>query len=466
MGEGTYARAAHGLNSAPPHGLQLVSDRLPLLARRWLALLLACVWLLPGAASAAPPKRPPPSYGRPQSPPPASHALDGPARVVLFPAWLAFELLLRQPHAALVSAVENSDTVKKAQDTTSDGPWKELTILPAARFDVGLKPMVGLNARWRYHRNDLLVQAGTWGAGYVLAHAADRYEFRPHQLVSLQTSFVRRRDTPFYGLGPRSREGDRARYESNALRVHASFTWELWRASELTVAVGARGLWFGARSCCDEPSVRQAVAAGRFDAPGVGEHYAGPFQRIDLAFDSRPQQPTRGVSFRAAGFGEATHALHGGRRSWLRYGGTLAARADLTGTRRVLSVGVHGDFVDPLAGDVPFTDRASLGGDRFMLGYLRGRLVDRSALVATAEYSWPIWVFLEGVLHAAVGNVFGARLEGIEAGALRYSAGLGMRSTGHRRSRFEALFAIGSRPVDEGGAIDSFRLMVGTQHGL
>ena len=41
----------------------------------------------------------------------------------------------------------------------------------------------------------------------------------------------------------------------------------------------------------------------------------------------------------------------------------------------------------------------------------------RSAAVATLQYSWPVWGFLDGIIQADVGNVFGPHLEGFAADA-------------------------------------------------
>lgn len=439
-----------------------MSGRTSLSFWRWLLVVvaLACVT---ASGAAKEPKRRPQHYGRPTSKTPASHALDWPARIALFPAWLLFEVVLRKPHAALVTAVESSDTVKKAQDTTSDGPWKELTVLPAARFDVGLKPMIGLNTHWRYHRSDLLFQVSTWGPDYLFGHAAERFEVVPKQRLSVQTSFERRQDTPYYGLGPRSAAADRARYQGNDLRVQLGYSADFWRRSHVAVGLGGRGYWFGTGSCCDELSVREAVATGRFSAPGLDQDFGAGVQRAEVVLDTRPEHATRGFALRAAAFEETSYGIGGPSRSWIRYGGSLGTSVDITGTRRILSVSMHGELVDPLRGEVPFTEQVSLGGDRYLLGYLRGRLIDRSAVIGSAEYTWPIWVFLEGVVHAAVGNVFGRHFEGLDGRTLRYSAGVGLRSTGNRYSRLEMMLALGSRPFDEGGAVDSIRFMVGTQ---
>src|SRR5206468_2000669 len=87
-----------------------------------------------------------------------------------------------------------------------------------------------------------------------------------------------------------------------------------------------------------------------------------------------------------------------------------------------------------------------------MRGYVHNRLIDRSALVARLQYAWPIWVYLDGVIHADVGNVFGPHFEGFEAGLLRLTSGIGIRSNGARDSGFELLVAGGADPFKDGPA--------------
>lgn len=430
----------------------------------WLAL--ACTLASAGTSHADTP-----DYGRPKRSR-ASRPLDIAARVVFFPAWLVTELVLRRPLGAAVRTLESSDVLQKAEIASSDGPWKQLTILPAARFDVGLKPIVGLNATWKYRRNVASLQAGTWGPAYVVARASERWRLLGSQDLSFETTFTRRSDLPFSGLGPRSRDEDRARYQANALRVQAGYSAEFWRSSRLALGLGGRALWFGDDSCCGEPSVRERVASGRVQAPGLGQDYSASFQRLELTLDSRPRIARRGVDFRFDSYQEATFTLSDPqpgqpRRAWLHYGGSLGAAVDLTGTRRMLSLAAHARFADPLQNaDIPFTDQVALGGDALMPGFLRGRLVGRSALVANLDYTWPFWVFLDGVVGGSVGNVFGAQLHDVDVRAMRWSSSIGIRTTGDPASRLEATFGVASTPFDEGGTIDSVRFMVGTQHGL
>lgn len=420
---------------------------------------------LAGRAAAAEP-----DYGRPKRKPP-TRVVDAVGRVVMFPVWAVTEFVLRRPLGAAVRTVESSDALQKAQDTSSDGPLKQLTILPAARFDVGLKPIVGLNVSWKYRQNLATLQAGTWGPDYVVARAGERYRTRASEELTFDTTFTRRKDLPFYGLGPRSRDEDRARYQATAVRMQAGYAAEFWRSSRIGMALGGRGLWFGDETCCGEPSLRERIASGLVQAPGLDQDYAAAFQRLELALDSRPRTARRGVDVRLDAYEEATFTVNdpaqGPRRAWIQYGGSLGASVDLTGTRRMLALTAHARFADPLQNaDIPFTDLVSLGGDSLMPGFLRGRLVDRSALVTTLDYSWPFWVFLDGTLQASVGNVFGAHLRDVDVRTMRWSSALGVRTTGDPASRLEATFGVASTPFEEGGKIDSIRFMVGTQHGL
>jgi hypothetical protein len=153
--------------------------------------------------------------------------------------------------------------------------------------------------------------------------------------------------------------------------------------------------------------------------------------------------------------------------SWIRYGGTLGGFWDITGEARVLSLSVTTIFVNPTAGGpTPFTELATLGGGQPFVGYLYGRLVDRSAIAAQLRYEWPVWAFLDGELHAAVGNVFGEHLRGIRAGLMRLSTGIGVRSTRGTGPSFEFLVGLGTEPFDTGFRVSSFRLVFGSTYGL
>ena len=101
-----------------------------------------------------------------------------------------------------------------------------------------------------------------------------------------------------------------------------------------------------------------------------------------------------------------------------------------------------------------------------MRGYLQGRLIDRSSLVARAQYIWPVWFYLNGVMQVDVGNVFGPHFEGFEPDLLRLSTAIGIRSNGSPDSGLEILVAGATDPFDSGFRYSSFRLVIGSHHGF
>lgn len=441
------------------------------------AVLLALSTTFGGNALAADEKRPRQDYGAPPEATDVGDIVVWPLRIVLFPLWLVTELVLRQPTGALVRGAEEGRWIQTAEDIFTFGhkgaPLGQFSIFPSALFDFGIKPSVGFNADWKYigaPENSVRLHFGTWGPDWVSLRASDTYEISKDESVFVEGSLVRRRDNLFFGVGPFSRQDDRTRYNSMVTEVDIGHRRNFWRSSAIQTRAGLRTLLFGDSGCCDDPTLADEVAAGRIDAPGFGRGYRAVFQRVDLEVDSRRPRPAPGSGIRAEVHEESVFTVDPlageERRSWVKYGGSVGAAVDVTGEQRVLSLAVAAELADPLAGSIPFPDLASLGGDSLMPGFLRGRLVDRSSAVAHLQYRWPVWVFLDGVLHAAVGNVFGEHLSGFDVKSTRLSTGVGFRSNGDRSTGFELLFAVGSEPFDDRFQIDSFRLVIGTHHGF
>jgi outer membrane protein assembly factor BamA len=154
----------------------------------------------------------------------------------------------------------------------------------------------------------------------------------------------------------------------------------------------------------------------------------------------------------------------GARASWVKYGGSLKGSIDLNGHHRTLSLAVTALFVDPLRHEdvIPFTELVSLGGSAPMRAYLMGRMLDRSAFVTTLEYRWPVWEVIDGTINAEFGNVFDSHLEDFNANLLRFSGSIGLQTSAVSDNPLQIVFGVGSETFEQGGKIDSFRLLVGT----
>jgi outer membrane protein assembly factor BamA len=86
------------------------------------------------------------------------------------------------------------------------------------------------------------------------------------------------------------------------------------------------------------------------------------------------------------------------------------------------------------AGDPPFINLAAAGNDDILRGYARYRYRDKHFLAAQAEYRFPIWWRIGGVVFTGIGDVF-SKPEQVTWGSLKYSYGGGLRFMLSRRER-------------------------------
>lgn len=436
--------------------------------------MLGVATLLLATASSVPevttPKRERPDYGAPRpGTTPGEVALWAP-RVALFPAWLVSEYAVRRPLGAFVTYAEREQWPVRVIAFFTFGERQQITLFPSAFFDFGLKPSLGFNLSWRYflaERSTLTAHVGTWGPGWIAGKVSDRYELGPGAAVSLEASVVRRKDWVYYGIGPHADLGTRYRYGATSFDVAPSGTFTLAPSLTATTRLGLRGRAFGTDTCCG-PSLQSGIANGRLPPPpGLGQDFVAAYQGVNVDLDTRGARPKSQTGFRLQSHAEAVFAPGRGddRRAWLEYGGEAGAAIDMW-SARTLSAGVTAELTDPLLGDVPFTDLASLGGERPMRGYLPGTLRDRSSLVGTLRYQWPVWVFLDGAMQVDVGNVFGPHFRDFSADLLRMSTSIGVRSTGNPDSAFEILVAGGTDTFGDGFRYSTFRLVLGSHHGF
>jgi hypothetical protein len=435
-----------------------------------------------------------PDYdGRGDDPTTAGDVLIWVPRVILSPLYFVSEFIVRRPLGWLVSTAEEEEIPQKVVDLFTFGPENNIGIFPTGLIDFGLRPSVGLYFFWNdflARGNMLRARVATGGTDWFLANVADRVELDSRHEITLRAEYGFRPDWVFYGLGPESGP-DAARYKATKLEVGFRYDAKLWRSSELTSFVGVRDVDFDAATgAFDDPTVADEIQSGRFPPPpGLADGYTVLRSGIEADLDTRklraPEQlpdasdyvspPGSGMRLQlrgeqATGLRQLEPVVPGGPQyyHWVKYGATLGGFLDVTGDQRVVGLSVVADFADPLDedGEIPFTEQATLGGARPMRGYLEGRLVDRSSAVALLTYQWPIWVWLDGAMHYAVGNVFGEHLDGFEAGLLRQSFGMGFRSTGNPDHALEVLLAFGTDTFDGGAEVDSVRFVLGATSGF
>ncbi len=412
--------------------------------RRWL-LAAALGFSLSPRPSRADEKRPLPDYdGRPSA---SESAAWWVPRVALYPFWLVHEYGVRKPLRAVV-LIFDRDAARGP--STRD----RFDVRPLVVLDYGFKPRLGMQVTIHHGDSAFRGRADTFGSSSFRLGGALLLT-RESLSGEIYGELIRRPDTIFHGLGPRSQPDDRVRVALErgdvGSRVRAVPTQWL----QVDALLSMRGV--------------------AFRTPGVERDYAAFAQRLSIRLDPRPVEAygialkdefrrKNGVHFMVDGeLAESPLPA----RTWAAYAGTALATFDVTGTGRVLELATVAEFVDPLSGGAPpYTEHVTLGGERYLRGHLPGRLFGRSALVAYAEWRWPAWSFLEGFVRVDTGNVFGAHLQEFSPRLLRLSATTGMRTLARSGYLFELLAGVGTETFEDRAHVSSVRLLLSANQPL
>jgi hypothetical protein len=435
--------------------------------------LLFASTLCASVASAAE-KRPLPDYdgkgGKPTTP---GDVLLWVPRVALSPLYFTSEFVIRRPLGWLISSAERAKVPAALYDFFAFGPDHKAGFAPIAFVDFGFQPSIGLYLFWDdagFDGHQLRLRVSTGGSDWLAGSFTERFPLGKSGHLTLNVAAIRRPDYAFYGIGPSTEEDDLSRYGADRFEARAMYDAILFGSSRLDAGFGFRGVTFKPGNFGDAPNLEERAASGKFPLPdGYTRGYDAGYSRLKLSLDTRGKEAVSRsggrLELEAEQGSDLQHASE--PQSWVRYGAALGGFVDLADRGRVLSLSVATIFADPLAsGPVPFTELPTLGGPGLMPGFREGRLRDRSAAVATLRYTWPIWIWLDGSLQSAVGNVFGRHLDGFDASLLRFSAAVGIESHSSPDSVLQLLLGFGTETFESGAHVDSIRLTVGARGGL
>jgi hypothetical protein len=425
------------------------------------------------------PKRPLPNYdGRGRAPSTVGEDLLVVPRVIFSPVYLTTEYVIRRPLGAAISAAERSNVPQVLYDFFAFGPDHKAGVVPTLFFDFGFSPSVGLYGFWNdagFKGNNLNAHFSIWTSDWIAGSVGDRIQFGKRNYLSTKLAALRRPDRTFFGLGPSSLQNNLSRYGETRLEWSETIDVPLWRSSQFQAGGGLRSVNLYDGDYGGDPTVTEEAARGVYPLPpGFGTGYSEEFNHALVALDTRTKGSRTGIRLEAQAE-QGNDVRQVPASGWIRYQGTAGVFVDLNGRGRVVSLTATTLFADPMenGGSVPFTEQISLGGNvpvlsalatgaGLMPGLYAGRVVDRSAAVATLQYRWPIWAWLDGTLQVATGNVFGEHLDDFRMSLLRFSGALGIESTGVSDNALHLLIGIGSETLDHGGQVDSVRLAFGT----
>ena len=108
-----------------------------------------------------------------------------------------------------------------------------------------------------------------------------------------------------------------------------------------------------------------------------------------------------------------------------------------------------------------------LGGHELMRGFREGRFVGESASVTTLQYTYPIWVWVDGFVFVDVGNVFGKHFEGFDIAKMTMSFGMGIRTNDDRDIGLELLVGAGTTRFNAPSfEVEQVRFLIGVVRGF
>ena len=413
-----------------------------------------------------------PDYRGQEPPPPtAGEVLIWVPRVILIPVYLVTEYVIRVPVGAFSTAAEKGDWGPAVFNFFAFGPDHKGGIFPTFFLNFGFRPSIGLHFFWDdtfVARNKVTADLAWGGSNWITIGLGDRYRFTKESSIALEGHWNRRPDNLYFGIGSLTPDTFKSRYGTDVVGGSLSY---LYAAKQARVETGARltRTVFREYSCCSDPTLTQRVERGELPPPpGYQENTTAAELFIRASLDTRSPDINRSGVRVGVAAAPSVDTTRGFDRSWIRYGAGVEGSWDVTGKGRVLSLGVLAEFADPLGSEpVPFWQLVTVGGAEPFVGFLRGRLRDRSALGAQLSWRWPVFAYLDGVAGVSFGNVFDAHLRNFRWDALRLSAELGVRTVAILgASNFQFVVGIGTEPFSQGLRLTSFSLAFGVTYAL
>jgi hypothetical protein len=348
--------------------------------------------------------------------------------------------------------------------TSNDGL---IGVRPVINFELNFRPSFGvLYFNERLPRGARVTVSTAFGGPETIlqnAHATLPL-WRGRAAVDVDAAYRRRNDELYTGLGMRGALPF-ARYAVDQGDASATFSIRPMQPLrlELGVDVGMRRFadgepYGGDRALSEVYCVRGVdgrCVAGRVDeqlVPGFAEGTQLVRETAAVHLDSRRTETSAGVLVDVSA--AYTHGLGSDASSYLRLHGHVGTSFEIW-RHRALYLGVSADDMIAFGSTpIPFSEQVVLGGPDDLRGFQRGRFRDASSLLATVEWRWPVWMWMDGSLFFDYGGVFGPAFSGFAVKDLRPDIGLGLRV--HSSSKFVMRIQVAYGFGAEGG----FRLVI------
>jgi hypothetical protein len=429
-----------------------------------------CLVVLARAAVADEPRQPPPDPARGERydgrlrPPPSGDAALWPERVVLFPFRLVF-LGLEAPAHYGTEFEQRHSIYRHIQNMTTSADGL-IGIRPEVHWEQSFHPTFGArffhDRLFGYETAFTILGMGGPDAAHAELLARPTPFSWPTQLT-ISARYDRRNDHIFAGIDnslpvPPGQLGP-SRYLADMLDVDALFGLRL--VSPLVLSLGTA---FGWRQFADgeffdgDPPITEVWCVRQPNGlcipgtvnpvlvPGFNEGTRFFRASAGLTLDLRNSVVHSSAGLLLNVGADYSKGLAGDGSSYFRLWGAATVPISLWAHRHVLLLRVGTQLVVPFGTvPVPFSELATLGGPDDLRGFRNQILRGQTNFIATAEYRFPLWMWMDGMLFADYGGVFGKWYAGFGRQQLQPDVGFGLRMFGHDRFwlRFQVAYGWG-----------------------
>ena len=366
-----------------------------------------------------------------------------PPRLVLMPLRFLWKGL-SYPLAAMANNEEKNHVSQKLylMFTTSDGM---LGVRPELEYNLSFTPTIGATFfdKKLFGRDTYFDATFRGSVSDDIAYTRLRARPLPSRWATqldLMTEFNRRDDQLFTGIGMEHLKPSRYMINSLLLLTLARFTVRPEARFVLGTQWGIRRFGNG-RTIGDDPPIAEVYcvrnAAGRCATPlTVNDQQVPGFNQgtqffravAGLSVDTRDStiKPSSGALIELTA--DYSKGLGEDRSSYLRVWGSTMGVLDLWKRTHVLILRAWAMTVVPFSNQpVPFTELVVLGGPDNLRGVRVSYLRDYSGVLFTAEYRWPIWMWMDASLFTDAGGVFGQGWSGFAVEKLVPDVGAALR---------------------------------------
>lgn len=246
--------------------------------------------------------------------------------------------------------------------------------------------------------------------------------------VIVDVSFDRRGDLLYTGFGNHTySDAPNGRYLMNALDMHLILRMRPVRGLSFftSFTTGLKRFDNGDRV----GSVAGIIYA--FDTTAIpGFTHGTTFVRAGAGFDL----DTRDSPVRAAaglvlhGAFDYSHGIDGDQADYERLAAMLGVPINLWSRTHVLWLAATTSLAwQNGTVPIPFSELPTLGGPNDLRGFRFQDFRDQTAFFVTAEYRWPVWMWVDGALFFDYGGVFGRNYEGFGARRMQPDVGVALR---------------------------------------